>query len=234
MQLPGGYDKRGPQPAIAVNAEHFQPFAAVRPAAAAGVTVRVIDVRFDRAPVTGSHVRNILPDFKHLDAQFMSGNPRVAEKRHFAQVAADVRATDAHAMNSNQSFARSRLGWLRKIHAAELLRCFEGYCFHTNFRLVSNSDSSERSVLFRLTQHRSSSYICFRERLDPLPATSGICVTRTSSLGGIDDPKLHPPPLVAAKDALEFRHSERTAVDHQNRTVSRSIPVNVTAKNVVA
>ncbi len=55
-----------------------------------------------------------------------------------------------------------------------------------------------------------------------------------SSLGGVNDPKLHPPPLVTAKDAFEVEHRERTAVDDQNRTLCRSIPVNVTAKHVVA
>lgn len=54
------------------------------------------------------------------------------------------------------------------------------------------------------------------------------------SLGGVNDPKLHLLPLVTAKDALEVDHRERTALDDQNRTVCRSIPVNATAKNVVA
>jgi hypothetical protein len=55
-----------------------------------------------------------------------------------------------------------------------------------------------------------------------------------ASLGGVKDPKLHAPPFVTAKHAFEVEHRERTTIDDQNRTVSRSIPVDVTAKNVVA
>jgi hypothetical protein len=53
-------------------------------------------------------------------------------------------------------------------------------------------------------------------------------------LGGVNDPKFHPPPLVTAKDTLEVDHRERTAVEDQNRTVYCFIPVYVTAKHVVA
>jgi hypothetical protein len=33
-----------------------------------------------------------------------------------------------------------------------------------------------------------------------------------SSFGGVDDPKLHPPAFVGAKDKLEFGHRQRTAM----------------------
>jgi hypothetical protein len=55
-----------------------------------------------------------------------------------------------------------------------------------------------------------------------------------SSFGRVNEPKLHTPPLVSAKNALEVDHRERPTVDDQNRTIRRAIPVNVTAKNVVA
>jgi hypothetical protein len=60
------------------------------------------------------------------------------------------------------------------------------------------------------------------------------CGWVAASLGRVKDPKLHPPPFVTAEHAREVGHRERTTIDDENRTVSRSIPVNVTAKNVVA
>ena len=61
-------------------------------------------------------------DREHFDAQLVAGNPRVAEERHLAEVAADVGAADADAMDADQRLARPRRGRLGRFNQFECLR----------------------------------------------------------------------------------------------------------------
>ena len=85
MQLAGWDQKEGPQAAVAVNAERLMFLAAVVAAATAGVAGLAIDVGLDRTAVAGLHVRDAATDREHLNTQFMPGNTRVTEERHFAE-----------------------------------------------------------------------------------------------------------------------------------------------------
>ncbi len=105
VQLPGRHDELRPQTAVAVDAEDFELLAAVRLAAAAGVTVRVVDVRLDGAAVAGLDVRHALADRHDLDAQLVAGDARIAEERHLAEIAADVGAADADTVDAHQRLA---------------------------------------------------------------------------------------------------------------------------------
>lgn len=74
VEFPGGYDEIWPQASIAMDAERLVLFAAVRMAAAAGVTSLAVDVRLDSAAVARFDVSHAGTDFYDLDAKFMPGD----------------------------------------------------------------------------------------------------------------------------------------------------------------
>ena len=66
------------------HAKHLEIFAAVGASLAAWEALAAVHVRFHRTTVAGLHVRHGRADGEHLDAQLVSGNPRIAEERHLA------------------------------------------------------------------------------------------------------------------------------------------------------
>src|SRR5262245_35018632 len=88
-----------------MNAPHLQLFTTIRPRQAAAVTVGVVHIRLNRAAAAGLHVGYSRTDGDYLHAEFMSGDTRVTEKRHLAQVAADVGAANADSMHADQRLA---------------------------------------------------------------------------------------------------------------------------------
>src|SRR5437868_3535281 len=104
MQLARRHDELGPQTAVAVNPERLMLFAAVGVAALAGVTRLAVDVRLDGAMIAGLNVGDRSADLEHLDAEFVSRDARIAGERHLAEVAADVGAADADAMDAHKRF----------------------------------------------------------------------------------------------------------------------------------
>ena len=116
----------GRMPPSRVHAQHLQPLAAIRPAAAAGVAGRVVDVGLDRAAVARPDVRHALADRDHFDAQFVPQNPRIRDKRHLAEIGADIGAADAHAMHADQRLARTGRRGIGQLDRCELLAAIEG------------------------------------------------------------------------------------------------------------
>ena len=94
--------------------------------ALAGETLLAIDVRFDRAAVAGLDVDDASADFDDLDAEFMAGDARVAEERHLAEVAADVGAANADAMDAHHCLAGAGFFRAGDLDALPLLRCLQG------------------------------------------------------------------------------------------------------------
>jgi hypothetical protein len=81
--------------------------AAVGETAFAGVALLAVDIGLDRTAVTVADVGDVGADGEDLHAEFVSGNPRVGEERHLAEVTGEVSATDADAMDADEGFARS-------------------------------------------------------------------------------------------------------------------------------
>jgi hypothetical protein len=75
--------------------------------ATAGIATLAIQVRFDRATLTGPHIRYPFTDGDDLNAKLVSRNSRIAEKGHLAQKAADIGSANADAMHAHQGFARA-------------------------------------------------------------------------------------------------------------------------------
>src|SRR5207302_8886540 len=104
--------------------------ATVRVCATARVTLLAVEVRLHCTAVTRLHVRDAFADGEHLDAQLVARNARVTEERHLAEVTAEVRATNADAVNAHQRLARAGLVRLGNFNRAERQRFFELDGFH--------------------------------------------------------------------------------------------------------
>src|SRR5262249_14354737 len=88
------------------------------------------DVRLDRAAVAGPDVGHARADGEHLDAELVAGDTRVAEEGHLAQVAADVGAADADAVDAHQRLARPRRRGPVDLDAAPPVRGIQGQGLH--------------------------------------------------------------------------------------------------------
>ena len=101
--------------AVAVNAHTGQRFAAVRAAAGARRAGAAVQVRLDRGPVAGRHVRHALADRDHLDAQLVAQNPRIGEKRLVAAEGVDVGAAHAHAVHTDKGLPGAGVSGRRRV-----------------------------------------------------------------------------------------------------------------------
>src|SRR5688572_17257913 len=108
MQLSRGHDELRTQTAVAMNAEHLEPFAAVSTSRSACVTLLAVHVRLDRTSVADLHPHHILPDLHDLDAKLVPRNPRIAEKWHLPQIAGNIGAANTHPANPHQGLSRPR------------------------------------------------------------------------------------------------------------------------------
>ena len=109
VQLAGRHDEARPQAAVGVDAEDLQVLAAVAAAAPAGEARLAVHVRLDGAAVARLDVGDAGADLEHLDAQFVAGDARIAVERHLAEIAADVGAADADAVDAHQRLAGAGL-----------------------------------------------------------------------------------------------------------------------------
>jgi hypothetical protein len=100
-----------------VDAQHLQILAAVDAAAPASKAFLAIDIRLHGAVIAGLDIRHTRTDLLDHDAQLMAGNAGIAEKRHFAEVPADVSAANADPMDAHQ-----RLTWARPGRRVDLDR----------------------------------------------------------------------------------------------------------------
>jgi len=132
--------------AVAHDAEGLVVFAAIGEAAAAGVAFLAVEVRFDGAAVTRADMAYVFTDGNNLDAEFVSWDPGVGEEGHFAEVAAEVGATDPHAVDADEDFVGSGRGGFGDVDEFEVFgfgeldrfhwgllkvgQCVEGYPAH--------------------------------------------------------------------------------------------------------
>lgn len=130
MQFARGHDDLLAHPAVHHHAQHFQRLATIATAAPAGEARLAIHVRLNGTAVAGLDVGDAIADGKDFDAEFVTGNARVAEERHLAEVAAVVGAANAHAMHGDERFAGGGLRGRGDFNLAELLRLFELDGFH--------------------------------------------------------------------------------------------------------
>jgi hypothetical protein len=130
VQLARGDGEEWPQAAVAVDTERLMVLAAIGVTALAGVALLAIDVRLHRAAIAGLDVRDIGADLDDLDAELVAGDARLAEEGHLAEVAAEVGAADADAMDADDRVAGAGTRRLRHIDAAKLLRLLELDGFH--------------------------------------------------------------------------------------------------------
>jgi hypothetical protein len=72
----------------------------------AGDARAAIEVWLDRTAIAALEPR-VVSRVDHLDPELMSEHARIAEKRHFSQVTADIRAADTDAMDFDDGFARA-------------------------------------------------------------------------------------------------------------------------------
>src|SRR5207253_2565781 len=89
-----------------------------------------INIRLDGAVVAGFDVRNLSSYSDDFNAQLVTGNARVAIKRHLSQITGIVAATDADAMDANQRLAGLRLIRFRHVDLPEVQRFFQLDGFH--------------------------------------------------------------------------------------------------------
>src|SRR5208282_2937623 len=106
VQLAGGDEELGAQAAVGVYTQDLQVLAAVAAAAPAGEAALAVQVRLHRTAVARLDVRHAGADVQDLDAKLVAGDARVAVKGHLAEIAADVGAADADAVDAHQGIAR--------------------------------------------------------------------------------------------------------------------------------
>ena len=97
-----------------MHAEYLDVLAAVAVALAAGIAGATVDVRLDAATIAGLDVGDVVTDFEHFDAQFVSWYSRIAVKRHLAEVAGQVGAADADTVDAHERFARGGVTGLQE------------------------------------------------------------------------------------------------------------------------
>ena len=108
VELVGRYDQPGAQSPIRVDPHHLQVLTAVAPAALAGMAMAAIEIGLHGAMITRGDMRHTRPSGQHLHPQLVAGNARVAEKRHFAQIAGIVAAANAYPTHAYQRHAGVR------------------------------------------------------------------------------------------------------------------------------
>src|SRR5438128_9209214 len=116
-----------------MDAKSLMLFAAIGMATPARGTFLAIDIRLDRATVTGLDVCDAVAHRDDFHAQLMSRNARVTIKRHFAEIPGVIGAANTHAMHLHQGLAWPGRIRLRNLDAAEVLRFFELNGFHLNY-----------------------------------------------------------------------------------------------------
>ena len=114
MQLAGGHCEDAlAQTAVVMNADDLDAGAAVRHTFFRSRGSWIVDIWFQRAPVTGLHVCDVTGDGHDLKAELVTGRARIGEKREIPEIAGKVGAADAHAMGADQCFAGTRRGRFR-------------------------------------------------------------------------------------------------------------------------
>jgi hypothetical protein len=125
MELSGRHGEERPQATVTVHAERLMVFAAIREPTPTRRTVLAVDVWLHAAAVARLDIRDPGTDGDHLDAEFVPRNPRIAEERHLAEVAAVVGAADADRMHADHRLAGRRCVRLRNLDISERFRLLE-------------------------------------------------------------------------------------------------------------
>src|SRR5439155_26661926 len=131
-----------------MNAEHLQPLAAVRPAAAAGVTCWIVDIRLDRTAVARSDVGHLIAHRDDFNAQLVSQYPRIGHERHLADIGADVSSANANPMDTHQRLAAARRQWFGQVNLTENFRSVQPESMHRISRKGAEAQRKETDFLF--------------------------------------------------------------------------------------
>src|SRR3954470_20748982 len=130
MELARGHDKKRPHPAVGMHSQDLKILAAIAVSFPARKAVLAIDIRLDRTTISRFDVCDPLPHRDNFDAKLVPRNTRITIERHFAEVAAEIRAADANPMHADQGFAGRSTFWFREFNRAEMLRFFQLNGFH--------------------------------------------------------------------------------------------------------
>ena len=79
----------------------------------------VVEVRLERALVAWFDVGDAFTDCDDFEAEFVSRSAGEREERELSEITGKVSATDAHAMSSDQCFARSGCFDVGKINSVD-------------------------------------------------------------------------------------------------------------------
>src|SRR5579864_6957555 len=99
-------------------------------AAAAGVAVRIVDVRLYGTAVARLDGTGPLTHGQHFHAQFVAGDARIAVERHLALVARVIGAADADPMDPHQRLPWTRALGLGDVDLLEMEWLFQEDGFH--------------------------------------------------------------------------------------------------------
>ena len=98
--------------------------ATVGMASLTGGAVLAIDVRLDRTMISFGDVGDPIAHLQHLDPKLVARDSWIAEKGHFTKESADIRATNADAMHTDERFPVLRGERVGNIDDSERPRLF--------------------------------------------------------------------------------------------------------------
>src|SRR5256885_1883942 len=84
-------------------------FTAIGVSSAARVAHLAVDIRRDGTSISGRHVFDVGGHSDHFDTEFVSRDARIAEEGHFTEIAGQIGAANADAMNAHQGLTWARL-----------------------------------------------------------------------------------------------------------------------------
>jgi len=119
-----GDDESFTESAVGHDAQDFEVCAAVACAFFAGVAVAAVHIGFDGAALARFDVGDAWADGDDFDSQLVAWNSGVGIEGHFAEIAGDVRAADAYAMDFDNGFARPWAGGFGDLGSLEMLWFF--------------------------------------------------------------------------------------------------------------
>ena len=139
VQLAGGDDEAVTQAAVRVDAHYLKIIATVGQAFTAGITIRIVDVGFNAAAVTGFYVSDAIAYGDDFDAELVSRNTGIREERHLAEITAHVRAANADAVHADKGFTCCRAWWFRDVDGFPATGLGQAECFHGGFHFYKSN-----------------------------------------------------------------------------------------------
>jgi hypothetical protein len=130
MQLAGRKNDPLGQAAVAHHAQGLIVFATICKTASTRIALPAIQIGLDGTSVARLNVRHTLAYGEHFNAELVSGDARIGKKWHFAQVTAEIGATDPNSLHANERLASGGRRWFRNIGLSPALGFLELKSFH--------------------------------------------------------------------------------------------------------